>query len=86
MGFNPNRIKDVETHQKYERISKIYASKKYLESIFDDALHYLLHILGGVALERKALPKELICFSFSTGFLFSKKKSVVLISLNLVVI
>jgi len=48
MGFNPNRIKDVETHQNYERISKIYASKKYLESIFDDALHYLLHILGGV--------------------------------------
>jgi len=25
-------------------------------------------------LERKALPKELICFSFSTGFLFVKKK------------
>jgi hypothetical protein len=27
--------------------------------------------------KKKALPKEHICFSFSTGFLFVKRKSVV---------
>jgi len=29
-----------------------------------------------LSLERKALPKEFICFSFSTGFLFGKKEKV----------
>ncbi|HJH27248.1 MAG TPA: hypothetical protein C5S37_10910 [Methanophagales archaeon] len=33
-------------------------------------------------LKRKALPKELICFSFSTGFLFGKKKKCMIKELN----
>jgi len=33
-----------------------------------------VYFTRNIFLEKKDLPKELICFSFSTGFLFVKKK------------